>query len=223
MLVSVGCATATIGEDPGVADPDDVGSGGSTSVGGSTDAGGTPSTGGMLASGAVGGAGRSAGAAAGNTARAGRGAVGAQGGRNASAAGTTGTVGRSGAGGRVTVGGGGRVVTGGGGRVVTGSGGLGTAGGTSASCPAPRDPTQPGATQGNSGSFATADAVCYFVTGTFNAWNCSNLGGRTITVNGTRVGACGAALPMPVDGGYYFDFSASTDGTTYTSFYWYTS
>ena len=85
----------------------------------------------------------------------------------------------------------------------------------------PRDPATPGAKNGDSGSFATADAVCYFVEGMFNAWNCSNLGGRTVTVNGTPT-MCGGALPMPVDGGYYFEFSASPAGTNYTSFYWYT-
>jgi hypothetical protein len=34
---------------------------------------------------------------------------------------------------------------------------------------------------------------------------------------------CGGPLPDTADGGYYFEFSASTTGTDYTSFYWYTS
>ncbi len=93
---------------------------------------------------------------------------------------------------------------------------------SSGACPSPRMPSMPGTTQGNSGSFDTTDAVCYFVQGTFNTWACSNIGGRTVTVNGTTV-MCGGALPAQADGGYYFEFSASTDGTDYTSFYWYTS
>jgi hypothetical protein len=99
-------------------------------------------------------------------------------------------------------------------------GGAGMA--SSAACADPLMPASPGAAQGNSGSFGTTAAVCYFVAGTFNQWACSNLGGRTVTVNGTKV-MCGGALPAPTDGGYYFEFSASTDGTNYTSFYWYTS
>jgi hypothetical protein len=78
------------------------------------------------------------------------------------------------------------------------------------------------AAQGNSGSFDTTEAVCFFVEGTFNAWNCSNLAGRVVPVNGVPT-MCGGALPEKLDGGYYFEFGASTDGTNYTSFYWYTS
>jgi len=120
---------------------------------------------------------------------------------------------------------GGRSSTGGmgsGGRSSTGGMSAGGSAGTgsAAACPNPRDPAEPGATQGNSGSFMTKNAVCYFVEGTFNAWDCSNLGGRTVTVNG-KAGACGAALPAKVDGGYYFDFTSSPD-TDYTSFFWYT-
>jgi hypothetical protein len=106
-----------------------------------------------------------------------------------------------------------------------GSGATGTTGGgapSSVACASPRMPSMAGAMQGNSGSFETTDAVCYFVEGSFNNWACSNLGGRSVTVNGTSV-TCGGALPAQADGGYYFEFSASTDGTDYTSFYWYTS
>lgn len=95
-------------------------------------------------------------------------------------------------------------------------------GGTTGTCPSPRTPAEPGATQGNSGSFETTEAVCYFVEGSFNEWDCSNVGGRTVTVNGA-LSTCGGALPAKIDGGYYFEFGASTDGTNYTSFYWYTS
>ena len=93
---------------------------------------------------------------------------------------------------------------------------------SSVACPSPRMPAMAGAAQGNSGSFDTTDSVCYFVAGTFNNWACSNIGGRTVTVNGMPA-TCGGALPAKADGGYYFEFSASTDATSYTSFYWYTS
>lgn len=94
--------------------------------------------------------------------------------------------------------------------------------GVVAICPAPRTPDQPGAAQGNSGSFDTTEAVCYFVDGTFNTWNCSNIAGRSVTINGVP-SMCGGSLPEKVDGGYYFEFGAASDGTNYTSFYWYTS
>jgi hypothetical protein len=93
---------------------------------------------------------------------------------------------------------------------------------SSVACASPRMPAMAGATQGNSGSFDTTDSVCYFVTGTFNNWACSNIGGRTVTVNGMPA-MCGGPLPAQADGGYYFEFSASTNATNYTSFYWYTS
>jgi hypothetical protein len=103
------------------------------------------------------------------------------------------------------------------------SGGVGGSDAPSpAACPAPREPATSGAAQGDSGSFGTLEAVCYFVEGNFNSWNCSNLGGRTVTVNGTPMPMCGGPLPEKVDGGYYFDFGASMS-IDYTSFYWYTS
>jgi hypothetical protein len=106
------------------------------------------------------------------------------------------------------------------------SGGAANGGGSGspspAACPDPRAPATSGAAQGDSGSFGTLEAVCYFVEGTFNSWNCSNLGGRTISVNGTPMPLCGGPLPEKVDGGYYFEFGASAS-IEYTSFYWYTS
>jgi len=164
----VGCATAVVDQDPGVADPNGPSGAGATGGTAST-TGGTASTTGGTAS-TTGGA---AGAVAGN----------------AGHAGTT--------------------------------GGAGTSNAT-ALCPEPRAPAQPGAMQGNSGSFDTTEAVCFFVEGTFNTWNCSNPGGRSVSVNGTPT-MCGGALPAKIDGGYYFEFGASTDGTNYTSFYWYSS
>jgi hypothetical protein len=89
-------------------------------------------------------------------------------------------------------------------------------------CPDPKMPMNPGDKQGDSGSFATLEAVCYFVEGSFNNWACSNLGGRSVSVNGMPFMMCGGALPPAVDGGYYFMFGESAT-TDYTSFYWYTS
>jgi len=116
----------------------------------------------------------------------------------------------------------GGMTTGSGGRSSTGgaSAGGSAGSGSSAACPNPRDPAEPGATQGNSGGFMTKAAVCYFVEGSFNAWDCSNLADRMVTVNG-KASDCGDALPAKVDGGYYFSFTASAT-TDYTSFFWFT-
>jgi hypothetical protein len=69
-------------------------------------------------------------------------------------------------------------------------------------CPTPREPATSGAAQGDSGSFGTLEAVCYFVQ--------------------APMPTCGGPLPEKVDGGYYFDFGPSMS-IDYTSFYWYTS
>jgi hypothetical protein len=193
IVTAVGCATATVGEDPVVLDPD-AATGGNAATGGATSSsGGTDSS------------------SAGTTAASGA------------------TTNSGGTGARANFGGAGRVAGGGqtssAGRASASGGSTPGSGGMSsgiAGCENPRDPAQPGAAQGSSGSFDTAEAVCFFVVGTFNAWNCSNIGGRTVTINGS-LATCGGSLPAPVDGGYYFEFSASTDGTNYTSFYWYTS
>lgn len=200
-FAGVGCATAVVDEDPGIVDPP-AGTG-TGAVGGTMLAGvggsGTGATGGTGTSGsAAGGAGT---AGSGGTPTAGRSGGGA--------AGAPGGLGRGGS-------------AASGGSSVVGAAGTGVGGGGVVGCTDPRMPMQPGALQGNSGSFETTDAVCYFVEGTFNNWSCSNPGGRTVTINGTP-SMCGGALPDPVDGGYYFEFGASTDGTKYTSFYWYTS
>jgi hypothetical protein len=76
----------------------------------------------------------------------------------------------------------------------------------------------------NSGNFGTTQAVCYQVTGNFNAWRCSNIGTRMVSVNGMAA-SCGESsgtwpLPARIDGAYFFSFSAGTPD--YTSFYWYT-
>jgi beta-glucanase (GH16 family) len=69
---------------------------------------------------------------------------------------------------------------------------------------------------GQSGNFATTGAVCFTVTGTINGWGCSNVDGRTVTVNGTGV-TCGK-LPLPGASPYTFSFTAGT--YPWASFYW---
>ena len=76
---------------------------------------------------------------------------------------------------------------------------------------------------GNSGNFGTSAAVCYEVTAQFNTWRCSNLGTRTVTVNGSPVTCSDAMgtwpLPARISGSYFFEFSAGTPD--YTAFFWY--
>ena len=146
--------------------------------------------------------------------------VAASGGGTAPRGGTTSTGGTSGT---SPAGGSAGLPSAGGRSNATGGAGASAGGaGAVAICPSARMPEQPGAAQGNSGSFDTTEAVCYFVEGSFNTWNCSNIAGRSVTINGTP-SMCGGSLPEKIDGGYYFEFGAATDGTNYTSFYWYTS
>ncbi len=69
---------------------------------------------------------------------------------------------------------------------------------------------------GQSGNFNTTGTACYTVTGTINGWGCSNMDGRTVSVNGPAV-TCGR-LPLPGSSPYTFSFSAGT--YPWASFYW---
>ncbi len=69
---------------------------------------------------------------------------------------------------------------------------------------------------GQSGNFETTGAVCYTVTATIHGWGCSNMDGRTVTVNGTAV-TCGQ-LPLPGSAPYTFHFTAGS--YPWASFYW---
>jgi hypothetical protein len=69
---------------------------------------------------------------------------------------------------------------------------------------------------GQSGNFNTTGAVCYVVNSNIAGWGCSNIAGRTVTVNGTSV-TCGQ-LPLPGSAPYTFNFSAGS--YTWASFYW---
>ena len=71
-------------------------------------------------------------------------------------------------------------------------------------------------TGGQSGNFNTTGAICFTVTGTINGWGCSNVDGRTVTVNGAAA-SCGQA-PLPGSSPYTFSFSAGA--YNWASFYW---
>jgi len=62
----------------------------------------------------------------------------------------------------------------------------------------------------NTGNFGTTGAVCYRVQAKVNGWNCSNMTGRTVSVNGgTASTTCGGgALAQYSDGYTYFSVSA---------------
>lgn len=59
----------------------------------------------------------------------------------------------------------------------------------------------------SAGTLNTTQPVCYEISNTINNWSAWWLFGRTIQVNGTTV-TPGATLPGPIDGKYYFYFSA---------------
>jgi hypothetical protein len=62
---------------------------------------------------------------------------------------------------------------------------------------------------GQSGNFNPTGAVCLRTSAAVNGWGCSNLDGRTVSVNGGAAsGACGAG-PFPL--------ARSADGYTYFS------
>ncbi|HYD41894.1 MAG TPA: glycoside hydrolase family 9 protein [Anaeromyxobacter sp.] len=61
----------------------------------------------------------------------------------------------------------------------------------------------------NTGNFNTTGAVCYRASQQIFGWNCSNMAGRTVSINGTAVATCGGgALPKHTDGYTYFAVSA---------------
>jgi len=72
------------------------------------------------------------------------------------------------------------------------------------------------ATGGNSGNFDTTGAVCFTVGTRISGWGCSNMQGRTVTVNGAAV-TC-SQLPLPGAAPYTFEFSAGS--YPWASFYW---
>jgi hypothetical protein len=177
---------------------------GSGSGGTASGAGGRPGQGGAAAG---------SGPASGGSHEAG--APGADGGSNASG-GSSGGSGSAGAG----AGNGGSSQSGG-----TANGGAGVGGsqgGSGGSGPNPRC-ENPWVFDMATGAFTlqTTDAVCAFVPHPIVGYGCSDGEGRTLTINGD-VWPCiqqiESGLPDPVDGGYYFHFTAGTNA--YTTFYW---
>jgi hypothetical protein len=70
-----------------------------------------------------------------------------------------------------------------------------------------------------SGSLGTTQAVWFVVEDAVNGWQASELGSRTVRVNGEVV-APGGALPLrAADGRYYFEFSAGTPTWTSWNFW----
>lgn len=211
----------------------DAGEGGNDARGGEsgTDAGGSGPSGGSGGSDVNGGnAGMPSGGSSMNGGSAGSAGSLGTGGAAGGASGTGGTP----MGGQGGSAGGGRGGTSGAssGGATSGSGGASGAAGASATggsgggtgwmpCTNAREPLYPGATNGNSGSFMTAAAVCYRLATGFNNWACANMGNRTVQVNGVAV-SCSPygtwPLPPAVNGYYYFEFSAGMPD--YASFYW---
>jgi hypothetical protein len=62
----------------------------------------------------------------------------------------------------------------------------------------------------NTGNFGTTGAVCYRASQTIYGWNCSNMAGRTVSINGGPASATcgGGALAKHTDGFTYFSVSA---------------
>ncbi len=59
------------------------------------------------------------------------------------------------------------------------------------------------------GNFGTTGAVCYRAAQPIYGWNCSNMTGRTVSINGTAVSTCGGGpLPKHTDGYTYFSATA---------------
>ena len=71
---------------------------------------------------------------------------------------------------------------------------------------------------GSTGSFGTKEAFCFRTPDNIAGWNCSNLDGRTLKVNGTTATCSALPLPAKVNGYYYFDATAGT--YDYASIQW---
>jgi len=70
--------------------------------------------------------------------------------------------------------------------------------------------------EGRRHNFNTTGAICFTVFSAVNGWGCSNVDGRTVTVNGTPV-TCGQ-MPLPGSSPYSFGFTAGS--YPWASFYW---
>ena len=188
-----------------------VGTGGATGTGGSFATGGASGAGGAGTGGVAGtGGSKGTGGATGAGGVAGTGGAGARDGGAGGALGTGGITTTT------------TVYTGrdGGAGGVTGTGGVTGAGGTTGTTTG-AEPCVPAktVTGGMSGYFGTTGAYCFRTPDRISGWNCSNIDGRTLKVNGVTE-TCGALpLPAKVNGYYYFDVSAGV--YDYASIYWY--
>ncbi|HYD42028.1 MAG TPA: glycoside hydrolase family 6 protein [Anaeromyxobacter sp.] len=71
----------------------------------------------------------------------------------------------------------------------------------------------------NTGNFNTTGAVCFRTTQSVRGWGCSNMAGRTVSVNGVAV-SCGAGpFPLPKAADGYTYFSATAGQYPYASIY----
>jgi hypothetical protein len=73
-------------------------------------------------------------------------------------------------------------------------------------------------TDGAAMEFGTTNAVCIRVTEQVDGWGCSNMTGRTVSVNGTSVTCGQMPLPARQQNAYYFSFSAGM--YTYAALYY---
>jgi hypothetical protein len=73
-------------------------------------------------------------------------------------------------------------------------------------------------TDGTALPFGTTAAVCIRVTEQVNGWGCSNMDGRTVSVNGTTV-ACGD-MPLPARQNNAYLFSFTSGMYTYAALYY---
>jgi hypothetical protein len=70
-----------------------------------------------------------------------------------------------------------------------------------------------------SGSFNTTQEKWFVVEDTVSGWQASELGSRTIRVNGEVVTPGGALPPRTADGRHYFEFTAGSPTWTSWSFW----
>jgi hypothetical protein len=72
------------------------------------------------------------------------------------------------------------------------------------------------ASQSDSITNISTNAVCYESTYALNGFNCGNMSGRTFQVNGQTI-TCGSNMtpPAKVNGGYCFQMSAGGSSSAY--------
>jgi hypothetical protein len=163
-----------------------------------------------------GAAGMTGGTTSGGMGGAGRTGTGGSAGKGGTSTGGTGTAGKGGSttGGTGGSAGKGGSSTGGTGGGSAGKGGTSTGGtGSGTTCSNPIEMTDGAAME-----FGTTNAVCIRVTEQVDGWGCSNMTGRTVSVNGTAVTCGQMPLPARQQNAYYFSFTAGM--YTYAALYY---